>query len=333
MTVLTMLRFTLPLTGSLLVLLGFVVVVSYLRDRGTTPPVEKQPPISATNPQPQQPIVEAEKNLEPPAPPPEPTAEAVPGEAKSPADEAKLFELIEDYNQAVADLQSEVADYRASVPAYGDFVEKLADFVQPLALEGERARLQVREQVEVEVKKDPNFKLDYDSKLADRVIHEILASMYKDIAADVEELIRSGKIELSVEEARRIQEFLARTREFAKPGGEHQEYPYDAGTLEHLEFIRNFSYAAQQYSGALMALVFKKLPPELEQAKSEVDTLYEQIAKEAAGADKSPPSKYVDPDFDLLEKMHKTSQQILQLESELESLRAALREQATAQGR
>jgi len=225
-----------------------------------------------------------------------------------------------------------VESNRASVPSYGEFVEKLTGFLVPLAIDGERARLYVREQVRKEVEEDASFRLEYDSKLADRVIHEVLASMYGGIAAEVEELVDSGTVELSGREAELFRAVLGRTKEFARPGGEDQDYPYEVGTLEHDEFLRNFSLAALQYSGSLMMPVFK-LPPDLQQRTDEVDALYEWIARHAEGSEVPLPSRFVDPALDLLERIKKTGTQILKLESELESLKAGLRKQVAAQER
>ena len=226
-------------------------------------------------------------------------------ESKEPEKKTALEALIEEYNEAVEELQAEIDDYRASIPTYGEFIEKLTDFLVPLVIEGERARLYVHERVQAEIKKDENFKLDYDGKLADKLIHEILSSTYREVAVEIEGLIRSGEIELGGQEATLFHAAMARIKEFARPNGWDQAYPYEPGTLENEEFIRNLSLAALQYSGAFMNPMFK-LPRDLERKRKAVDALYEELVSQASGTEEPLPPKYEDPAVSLLKRVSKT---------------------------
>ena len=234
---------------------------------------------------------------------------------------AESDKLADEYNVLVAELDAELAAYRASMPVFANFSDVCVNKIIPVTIEGEKADTWLCDTYGGIGNSLKNS--NYDKKIAEKAMVEILAARYKDVYDQFQNAIDANQLTLPNEQQtiyyRGCYYLFLAAEPFSSPIEDH--CPYEKGTVEYYLFFRDLGQTAVMASSPLGKMVYQ-IPPELEEKQRIVDELYEELVqwKKQSKINVQLPPKHKEGYLRRLEEESKKIGQITKLRRELKKI-------------
>ena len=308
-----------------LVVIGGVIARIYISGPDAAGPRASEPSraIGLTDPEPSASLPLPEEVEAPEPPPQEADASREDEEVTEERDDlandpaSQLSRDAERYLALHAEVSKAIAEYRASRPIFEELAHFVSDSFIPLLIESERARGFL-----AAMKSDEGSAPGYDAKSSEVIFQALLAIELESLAEGAALLRETEGIVLSEREAANFDEVVARIRASLEANaGAEVGIPYAAGSVEHARFLEAYALSAVNYVASI-ASVMRRLPPELERARKDVEDLYQELGQGDPSASQSLPRPQVDPFPAFLESTLAKARQIGELERDLEQRRS-----------
>ena len=253
------------------------------------------------------------------------------GTAAMPAEVSEIEKLVSEfetlakrYNALVAELDADLAAYRASMPVFAYFSDVVINRIIPVTIEGEKADTWLCDTYGGIGNSLKNS--NYDKKIAEKAMVDILAARYKDVYDQFQNAIDANQLTLPNEQQtiyyRGCYHLFLAAEPFSGPIEDH--CPYEKGTVEYYLFFRDLGQAAVMATSPLGKMI-RQIPSELEKKQrivDQVDQLYEELVQweKQSKIKVKLPLKYKEPYLSKLEKECQKQGQVSRLRRELKEI-------------